>query len=343
MSANPQLKKSHSEPLNYWATVSSYGLVGLLCALAIWKGLLPGLLAVCLGFGATRWLSKHRQGWRNQLTPGIAATLVIAAPVLFVAWVSFQAKGWTLLAVDQYQELLQHMSNTVLDIRSKLPEDLASQLPEGVTAIQEWVADHLKDQARAMASVGKSWLHGALMAFVGLVVGALLAATPRNPAPRPLASALRKRATHFMSSFTQIVNAQLWIAGLNAVLTAVFLLGALPAFSVEMPYAYALVGFTFVAGLIPIVGNLLCNVVLTLVGVSVSVTVGLACLLFLIAIHKFEYFINAKVVGSQTKTAAWELLAALFAAEALFGVPGLVAAPLYYAYLKRELSEAGLV
>jgi len=110
-----------------------------------------------------------------------------------------------------------------------------------------------------------------------------------------------------------------------------------------MPYAASLVGLTFVAGLIPIVGNLLCNGVLTMVGVSVSPPVGLACLLFLVSIHKFEYVINAKVVGKRTHTAAWELLCVMFAGEALFGVAGLVAAPLYYAYLKRELLRAGLI
>ena len=34
---------------------------------------------------------------------------------------------------------------------------------------------------------------------------------------------------------------------------------------------------------------------------------------------------------------AWELLIAMLAMEAAFGVPGLVAAPIYYAYLKDEL------
>ncbi len=326
-----------------WTQGTSYALVALLCAVALWKGLLPGLLAVCAGFGATRFLAGRRLGGRKALPPALAATVVIAAPVLLVTWLAFQAKGMTILAVDQYQALLEHMSQTVLDIRQKLPPELASQLPEGIVAIQQWVAEHLKEQASGLATAGKAWLHGALLAFVGVIVGALVAATPRHANPKPLTHALRARATAFMSAFAQIVTAQVWIAGLNAVLTAIFLLGVLPMFSVEMPYAYPLVLFTFMAGLVPIVGNLLCNVVLTVVGVSVSATVGLACLLFLIAIHKFEYFINAKVVGSQTKTSAWELLAAMFAAEALFGVAGLVAAPLYYAYLKKELSAAGLV
>jgi predicted PurR-regulated permease PerM len=103
------------------------------------------------------------------------------------------------------------------------------------------------------------------------------------------------------------------------------------------------VALTFFAGLIPIVGNLLCNGVLTLVGVSVSPLVGVASLVFLVVIHKAEYVINAKVVGRRTGTSTWELLAVMFIGEAVFGIGGLVAAPLYYAYTKKELQVAKLI
>ncbi|WP_240746150.1 hypothetical protein [Cupriavidus oxalaticus] len=65
----------------------------------------------------------------------------------------------------------------------------------------------------------------------------------------------------------------------------------------------------------------------------------MVCLLFLVAVHKLEYFINAKVLGAKIKTTIWELLIVMFLCEALFGVVGLVAAPLYYAYTKLELSR----
>jgi len=86
-----------------------------------------------------------------------------------------------------------------------------------------------------------------------------------------------------------------------------------------------------------------CNAVITVVGLSVSPIVGLSCLAFLILIHKAEYVINAKVVGHRTQMSVWELLTAMFVAEAVFGPAGLVAAPLFYAYLKKELHAVGLV
>lgn len=49
--------------------------------------------------------------------------------------------------------------------------------------------------------------------------------------------------------------------------------------------------------------------------------------------------INAKVNGVSICTSAWEILAVMFVSESLFGVKGLVAAPLYYAYWKAELLD----
>jgi predicted PurR-regulated permease PerM len=40
---------------------------------------------------------------------------------------------------------------------------------------------------------------------------------------------------------------------------------------------------------------------------------------------------------------AWELLLAMLIMDACFGIPGVIAAPIYYAYLKDELSVRKLI
>jgi len=66
-------------------------------------------------------------------------------------------------------------------------------------------------------------------------------------------------------------------------------------------------------------------------------------LIYLVLIHKLEYFLNARIIGARIEARAWELLIAMLIMEAAFGIPGLVAAPIYYAYLKTELRAEGLV
>jgi predicted PurR-regulated permease PerM len=322
--------------------IASYVLAGIACLACLVYSLLPGLLAVCLGYLLTQALTHTRRG-RMQLKHPMAAGVVIVVPLVGVAILVLNARGMALEAVAQYQALLHYLAATVLEIRQKLPPDLAAKLPDGMLPAQQWLVDYLQSQARALTGFGTAGLRGSLLVYVGLVVGALIAGGDMRPTDAPLRRAMRARGGHFIASFRQIVVAQFWIAAFNASCTALFLFVALPLADVTMPYAGALVALTFFAGLIPIVGNLLCNGVMTLAGLSISPAVGVVCLLFLIAIHKFEYFINARVVGQRTNTAAWELLSAMFVGEAIFGVTGLVAAPLYYAYVKSELAAQGLV
>jgi len=94
---------------------------------------------------------------------------------------------------------------------------------------------------------------------------------------------------------------------------------------------------------LPVVGNLISNTVIVIVSLGYSIHVAIASLVFLVVIHKLEYFLNAKIIGSRIQSRAWELLIAMLAMEAAFGLAGVVAAPIYYAYVKAELAERGLV
>jgi predicted PurR-regulated permease PerM len=104
-----------------------------------------------------------------------------------------------------------------------------------------------------------------------------------------------------------------------------------------------LIAVTFIAGLLPVIGNLISNTAIVVVSLSVSPVLAVSSLLFLIAIHKLEYFVNAHVMGTQIRARAWELLVAMLVMEAVFGIAGLVAAPIYYAYLKNELAARQLI
>lgn len=328
------------------AIVASHVLIAAALLLVMWQGLLPGLLCVCIGFLLTRWLSP-RLGYvlrmRNRQAPNLAATLVALLPIALLAFALPQTRGLIIDAPAQYRELLALMAKTVLDLRHKLPPDLAAQLPEGVDEIQRSIAFYLVSKAGTLANAGRAWLGGLLLAFIGLLIGVFAAARVSSMPSGPLGAELHKRVSHFGNVFRQIVLAQFWIALFNTCLTALFLLVLLPLWDIRLPYTTALILLTFVAGLIPIVGNLICNGVLTLVGLSVSPLVALACLVFLIAIHKAEYFINAKVIGHRIHMSVWELLSVMFVMEAIFGPAGLVAAPLFYAYTKQELQASGWV
>jgi predicted PurR-regulated permease PerM len=85
------------------------------------------------------------------------------------------------------------------------------------------------------------------------------------------------------------------------------------------------------------------NSIIVLISLGVSPGVAAASLVFLIVIHKLEYFLNAKIVGSEIHASAWEILLVMVAFEAAFGIPGVIIAPIAYAYAKAEMKDKGLI
>src|SRR5205823_4129266 len=108
---------------------------------------------------------------------------------------------------------------------------------------------------------------------------------------------------------------------------------ALPIAGVHVPLAKAMIAVTFFVGLLPIIGNLISNTIIVILSLSISLPVAMTSLVFLVIIHKLEYFLNAHIIGTQVHAHAWELLLAMLVLEAAFGLPGVIAAPIYYAYL----------
>src|SRR5690606_18177761 len=134
-----------------------------------------------------------------------------------------------------------------------------------------------------------------------MVLRAMIALYDELPTPQlgPLARELMARISRFADSFRRIVFAQLKISLLNTFFTGLFLAVVLPLFGVHLPLTKTLIVITFVAGLLPVVGNLISNTVITIVAMSVSFYVAVAALAYLVLIHKLEYFLNAHIVGGE--------------------------------------------
>jgi len=88
---------------------------------------------------------------------------------------------------------------------------------------------------------------------------------------------------------------------------------------------------------VPIVGNLVSNTVIVFVGLTVSLKLAISALLFLVLIHKLEYFLNSKIIGDRIRNPIWLTLIALIIGERLMGIPGLILAPAVLNYLRVEM------
>ncbi len=328
--------------------IAAWGLTGLGLFVILQFHLLPALLAGLLVFHLVHQLAARLPG-RLAASPrarlmavGLLAVIVIGAVAGGIAGiVAFFHSDAGSLSV-----LLARMADILEGVRSKLPAWLAAYIPAEFSDVRQAITNWLREHAAELQKVGKEAVLASVHVLIGMVIGAMLAlqeARPESEPLAPLAASLQERARRLAEAFRRIVFAQVKISAVNTVFTALYLLVVLPLFGVHVPLAKSLVAITFFAGLLPVLGNLISNSAIVIVSLSHSPEAAMASLAFLVIIHKLEYFLNARIVGSGIGARAWELLIAMLAMEAAFGVAGVVAAPIFYAYLKDELRARGAV
>ena len=234
-------------------------------------------------------------------------------------------------------ELLLQMSDILASARSWLPAAIGAKIPQQEDLLISASA-LLRAHAADLGTLGLGALKNIGLALIGILLGSMFAIGSTahtlhlGPASRHLAIQLNAVET----AFWRVISAQLRISLLNTTLTAFYLLLILPLFDVHVPLTKTLIAVTFLAGLLPVIGNLISNTAITIISLSQSLSVALASLGFLIVIHKLEYFVNARFVGVQINARPQEILVSMLLMERLFGPAGVVAAPVFYAWLKAE-------
>ncbi len=269
------------------------------------------------------------------------------AVVLFLVAVAGVAYGLGHF-IRQTVRALPEIADKAIPSIMQWAEQHQIQLPfTDYESLKELAMDTVQSQVSYLGSVAK-FARGATTQFVFLAVGCAVAIglflNPRlelNREKQPLRNNLyslccaqiAERFSRFYSSFAMVMGAQIVISAINTVFTAIFVA------AVHLPYAVVVVGVTFLCGLLPVVGNLISNTIIVGIGFTVSPRMALTALVFLVVIHKLEYFLNSKIVGHRINNPFWLTLLALVLGERLMGVPGMILAPVVLHYLKIEASR----
>ncbi len=325
---------------------ASYVLAGCALWLVLALKLLGGLLAGLFVFQLIHLLAPHLEKWFPSQRARWVVLILLAAILTAVLSVSMiSAYSYVQRSAEDTQPLPERLIQIIDGARVHLPFWLQDMLPDGADELRAQVLNWLKSHYSELRQGGKNAISALMRILIGMILGAMVAVNAvRRTHPRLLAAALNQRLCRLSSVFRRIVFAQIKISLVNAVLTSLYLLIALPLFGIHLPFSKTLVLMTFVVGLLPVMGNLISNTLIFILSLSVAgLPVAMASLVFLIVIHKLEYFLNARIIGGEIAARAWELLLAMLIMEAGFGLAGVIAAPIYYAYLKRELVAVKLI
>jgi predicted PurR-regulated permease PerM len=278
----------------------------------------------------------------GRFIPNKWVTLVIF--LLIVAGIGYAAGHFIRAAINALPKIADNSVPTAIAWAEEHNLNLPFEDFEGLKAT---AMTTIKDQAKYLGDFANFARH-ASTTFVFMIIGIVCAVSiffnsrldlfreshkVRNNLYSVYCDEITARFSDFYRSFSTVIGAQMTISAINTVLTAIFV------FFVGIPYGPVVVGLTFLCGLFPIVGNVVSNTVIVFIGFLVSAKVAFIALIFLIVIHKLEYFLNSKIIGSRIRNPIWLTLIGLIIGEKLMGVPGMILSPVVLNYLRVEMSK----
>jgi predicted PurR-regulated permease PerM len=270
--------------------------------------------------------------------------LTLAVFIFILAGISYTAGHFLRAAISA----LPRIADNSIPAASAWAEAREIHLPfTDFDSLKTMARDALKEEAHYLGNVANFARH-ASTSLIFIIIGVVAAISlffnsqldlfreshaVRNNLYSICCEEVSARFREFYHSFATVIGAQMTISCLNTLLTAIFVT------VVQLPYAPVVIGLTFLCGLVPIVGNVVSNTVIVFIGFLVSPKVAIGALVFLVVIHKLEYFLNSKIIGARIRNPIWLTLFGLIVGEKLMGVPGMILSPVVLNYLRVEMSK----
>lgn len=337
--------------------------------LAIWVGMLSlkigvGLIAGLAIFAITRFVrrlftrllspslntskSAFMQGLFGWLPTFLTTAVVAAAVILLGIGLNSGVRFVVQTMTQQGPQLIEEALRNLNTVTASLPEVIRQHIPGKPSDLFRMISKDNSDFVGYIRNFGGASFFIFLQLVFALILGVSAALTvPGVNAPitasRPLAEAWLQTLENYVRCFTLLMGAQVYVSIWNTFCTAVFIYGILPAFDVVLPFRELLLMFTAVASLIPAAGNIMANTLILVLTIRYGVFVALGSVMYLFIIHKLEYFVNGYIIGRNVRASVPEMLIAIILGEVAFGLPGLITAPVTYAFLKMHWQRWGWV
>jgi predicted PurR-regulated permease PerM len=263
--------------------------------------------------------------------------------LLFLVFVSGLLYGLGFLIHLAWQALPTIVNESIPSIIT-YAKSYKIELPfEDIETLKVAILDFIREELKQVGNFARAATKQFLFIVIGVVVAVSMFLNPdierRSGKTRDhnmftaFSDEIAARFRCFYGCFKTVIGAQIVISGINTILTSIFVV------SVSLRHATAVIGLTFLCGLLPIVGNLISNCIIVGIAFTISPRHAVAALVFLVVLHKLEYFLNSKIIGDRIKNPVWLTLLALIIGERLMGIPGMILAPVILNYIKVEASK----
>lgn len=278
------------------------------------------------------WLAR-RSGLGRSLA--LAAVLLVGALLgSLLVWQGYDR------AVGAFQAARQSLPERIAAVKQTPLFALVQQHVDADTLVE--AAKHNTERALGyLGALGHLLVHalvGFVLAVVFIVDEDELVGFARSLRPHSLVGTLLRWLSYAADAVSVTLQFQLVVAAVNAVLTWPVLL------LVGLGHSGALVFMIFVSGIVPVVGNFVSGLVLTLLAYQAQGVPGaLVFLVLTFVLHKIEsYFLNPRLAARHVRLPGFVLIVSLLLFEQVLGFVGLFASfPFLYLAMRisAEFSE----
>lgn len=308
-----------------------YWLIFLLLIMVGWLELATPFLAVFFSYFVLDRLRVVRSKWLAVVS---FCVLVLSVFYLFVYMLRH--------AFDAIPEIVNNSVPRIIQFANEKDIDLPF---DDLHSLRDQAVKLVRNQLGYLGNFAKIATKETAFLIIGLVVAISIFLNPTLDLDRKGANNLysfacdeiASRFRSFYKSFARVMGAQLIISLLNTVFTTVYLL------IIDLPYAGLVIGITFICGLLPIIGNLISNTIIVAISFTRSPELAFVSLVYLIVLHKLEYFLNSKIIGDRIKNPVWLTLLGLIIGERLMGIPGMILAPVILNFIKVEAGSIQVI
>lgn len=292
----------------------------------------PVILATLFSYMVLHFTHHQLAGRVRRFYARTASVTIFAATAVGVFWAVWYFLRQTLSTVPK-------IAMTAVPRIVELGEQFGLNLPfDNLSELRQVAMDALRENVVQITTTGGLLTKGVFHVIIGIFVAVLFFLNEQPQEYKTnLYDAIRKefnlRIRTFLTSFEKVLGAQVIISLINTGVTTLFLL------YMELPYIHFLVPATFLLGILPLIGNILSNTLIVGTALAISTRDAALALAFLVFIHKLEYFLNSKIVGSSINAPMWQTLLGILIGERVLGVTGIILAPAILHYLREEMQD----
>lgn len=249
---------------------------------------------------------------KNKLLSSIVSSLIIAL-LMYIVYVSFS------YMLKDLGIFLKESESVIIGTLEKL--NVGKGVIQNINDFYRYIGTYITENMTIVKDFGIAVLKVILGVVLGLMV--FYHEIDESDKEDSLWSLAQYKIYNFsytiFDSFRQIMTTQVLISIMNTFSISIFALGITYLYSGSfLPYWYIIIPMVTLFSLIPVIGNLMVNILISVAALQISLYYIAIALIYFFIVHKLELLVIGKVLHKRMKVPFILILFSMIVGELLF-------------------------